>query len=98
MTVEEIIILLVVAAVLGVVAQRMLGYKLGGFFASVVLGFLGGLLGKFMASRFPLPLNFNIEIGDTKFQVVWSVLGTLLVTFIVGFIAKGAAKEQKKKG
>lgn len=97
MTVQEFIILLVVAAILGVLSQRLLGYKLGGLFVSVILGFLGGLLGKFMAGWFHLPMIFNVQIGSESFPVVWSMIGALLVTFLFGLVAKSASKEQKKR-
>lgn len=97
MTALEFIILLVVAAVLGVLSQRLLGYKLGGLFVSIILGFLGGLVGKLMYGWFHLPLIFSVHIGSESFPVVWSLAGALLVTFLFGLVAKSASKEQKKK-
>jgi uncharacterized membrane protein YeaQ/YmgE (transglycosylase-associated protein family) len=97
MTLLEFIILLVLAAVLGVLSQRLLGYKLGGLFVSIVLGFLGGLVGKLMYGWFSLPIIFSVTLGNESFPVLWSMIGALLVTFLFGLVAKSASKEQKKK-
>ena len=97
MTIGEFFILLTMSAILGVLTQRMLGYKLGGMFVSIFLGFVGAYVGKEMTSWFHLPIIFDVHIGDHQFPVIWSFLGCLVVTFVVGFIAKGASKHEKKK-
>ena len=97
MTIGEFIILLVMAAVLGVLCQRLLGYKLGGMFVSIFLGFIGAYVGKEMTTWFHLPIIFDVHIGDRHFPVIWSLFGCLVVTFIVGFIARRASKQKKKK-
>jgi uncharacterized membrane protein YeaQ/YmgE (transglycosylase-associated protein family) len=97
MTIGEFFILLAMAAILGVITQRMLGYKLGGMFVSIFLGFIGAYVGKEMTGWFHLPIIFDVGIGDHRFPVIWSFLGCLVVTFVVGFIAKGASKHDKKK-
>ncbi len=97
MTALEFIILLVMAAVLGILSQRLLGYKLGGLFVSIILGFLGGLVGKLMYGWFSLPIIFSVQIGSESFPVVWSLDGALHDTFLFGLVARSASKEQKKK-
>ncbi|HXX94742.1 MAG TPA: hypothetical protein VEN81_14005 [Planctomycetota bacterium] len=97
MTIGEFIILLVMAAILGILTQRMMGYKLGGTVVSIVLGFLGAFVGMEMTRWFHLPIIFDLGIGDHRFPVIWSFLGCMGVTFTVGFIARGAARREKKK-
>jgi len=97
MTIGEFIILLLMSAILGILSQRALGTKLGGMFVAIFLGFVGAYVGKEMAGWFHLPVIFNLQIGDRSFPVIWSLFGCLVVTFVVGFIAKGASKQKKKK-
>lgn len=97
MTIGEFIILLLMSALLGILSQRLLGYKLGGMFISIFLGFIGAYVGKEMTAWFHLPVIFNVQIGDRSFPVIWSLFGCLVVTFVVGFIAKRASKQKKKK-
>jgi len=98
MILEEFLILLGVAALLGVIAQSLLGYKLGGFLISTLLGFAGGALGMELGQRFPSEIQWSMRIGDRSFPIFWSVLGALLVTFILGVITKSAAKHERKHG
>jgi uncharacterized membrane protein YeaQ/YmgE (transglycosylase-associated protein family) len=97
MTFLEFLVLLAMAAVVGILTQKMLGYKLGGLFVSIFLGFLGAYLGKELDTWVTLPINFDVHIGGRRFPVIWSFFGCLLVTFIVGFIARRASKHEKKK-
>ena len=97
MTIVEFLILLGMAAILGLISQRLLGTKLGGLFVAIFLGFIGAYVGKEMAGWFHLPIIFDIHIGEHHFPVIWSLLGCLIVTVVVGFIAKGAKKQDKKK-
>jgi len=97
MTVLELVILIVMAAVLGVISQRLLGYKLGGLIISILLGFIGAFVGREVGHHFPLGIQFNLQIGDVSFPVFWSLVGALLATFLAGVFAKSASKHEKKK-
>ena len=97
MTIEEVVVLLVMAVILGVISQKLLGYRLGGLVISMVLGFIGAFVGREIGNHVPVAIRFNLVIGNTHFPVLWSFLGCLLVTFIVGMIARSASKQDKKK-
>jgi uncharacterized membrane protein YeaQ/YmgE (transglycosylase-associated protein family) len=98
MTFVEAAILLVVAALLGKLAQRVLGHELGGWVLCTVLGFLGAVLGKELAGWFHLPVDFRLQIGDRSFPILWAILGALLVTVLFGAVAGRSSKRRKKKG
>jgi uncharacterized membrane protein YeaQ/YmgE (transglycosylase-associated protein family) len=55
MTVVEFILLLVVAGICGAVAQALVGYSRGGCLVAMALGFIGALLGTWMARALDLP-------------------------------------------
>ena len=97
MTIEEILVLVVMAAVLGVLSQRVLGTKLGGLIVSIVLGIIGAFVGRMIGHHIPMTIRFNLEIGDARFPVLWSLFGALVTTFLVGLVAKSASKREKKK-
>ena len=81
---------------LGVVAQQILGTRYGAV-VSVILGLVGAVLGRQLAVWFHFPAIFSVNIGGSRFEVVWSLLGALLVTFGAGIIAKSNRNAQKKK-
>ena len=91
----DFVIFLVMAGVLGVVAQKILGTKYG-MVVSVIFGFIGALLGAQLARWFHIGERFNVQIGSSSFPVIWSVAGALLVTFGAGIIAKSNKNAQKK--
>jgi uncharacterized membrane protein YeaQ/YmgE (transglycosylase-associated protein family) len=97
MTIEEVAVLVVMAVVLGVVSQKLLGYRLGGLAISMILGFIGAFVGREIGNHVPLSIRFNLQVGDTHFPVLWSFVGALGATFVAGLIAKSAAKSDPKK-
>jgi len=86
MTLAEILILLAIAGICGAVAQAVVGYTNGGFLVSVVLGFIGALVGPMAADSFNLPRMFVLQVGDQRFPLVWSVIGAVVVVLIVGIL------------
>lgn len=89
MTLTEFIVLLVIAAICGSVGQALAGYDLGGCLVSIVIGFIGAYIGMWMAGKFGLPEIFAVKIGGKVFPIVWSVVGSAILTFIVALIRKG---------
>lgn len=86
MNILEFALLLVVAAVLGIVSQRVTGFRVGGLIASIVLGFVGAFLGKELALALQLPDILYLTIGGKSIPVIWAVLGGMAVTFLVGWV------------
>jgi len=86
MTLTELLILLVIAAICGAVGQSLAGYDLGGCFVSIVVGFIGAYIGMWLAHKFGLPEIFAIKVGGKTFPIVWSVVGSALFTLIIALI------------
>jgi len=99
MTIVEFIILVLVAGVLGAVTQSLFGFKVGGFFISVILGFVGGWFGTWIAEQLNLPpiVSIHIQGVDGGFPVIWSIAGCLIITCGVAWMQRKGAKEEKKK-
>lgn len=88
MTLTEFLVLLLIAAICGAVGQSLAGYDLGGCLVSIVVGFIGAYIGLWMAGKFGLPELLAIKIGGKVFPVIWSVVGSAVLTFIVALIRK----------
>ena len=90
------LLLLILSAALGILAQRILHLKLGGLFAATVLGLVGAYLGREVAHWLHLPtFGIAITIGYRTFPLVWSIIGALVTTFVVASIAKSSSKQKK---
>jgi uncharacterized membrane protein YeaQ/YmgE (transglycosylase-associated protein family) len=84
MTIVEFLILLLVAGICGAAAQSIAGYSRGGWLVSIALGFIGALVGTWLARLVGLPDLFSLAIGDEHFPVVWSILGAVLFVAVLG--------------
>lgn len=86
MTLINFLILLLVAGVCGFIGQALTGYSRGGFLISVVLGFIGGFIGVWLAGKHGLPELYVLRIGTTNFPIVWSIIGAGLFVAVIGLI------------
>lgn len=91
MTLTELLVLLIIAAVCGSVGQALAGFDLGGCLVSIVVGFIGAYIGMWMAGKFGLPEIFAIKVGGKTFPIIWSIVGSAVLTIIVALIRKGVA-------
>lgn len=88
MTLVELILLLVVAAICGSLGMAISGYSHGGCLVAVVLGFIGALLGVWLARLMGLPEILTLEFGDVRFPVIWSIIGSALFVAILGLLTR----------
>ena len=75
MNVGEFLVLLLVAAIIGAIGEAIGGFSPGGCFMSVVVGFVGAFIGRWLRDAFHLPNFLTVNVGGTNFPVIWSVLG-----------------------
>ncbi|MEQ9309380.1 MAG: GlsB/YeaQ/YmgE family stress response membrane protein [Balneolaceae bacterium] len=85
------IILLLIAAICGGIGQSIGGFKLGsgGCLMSAVVGFVGALIGNWIAGELGFPELWTIEIDGEPFPIIWSIVGAALLTAGLGVIFKG---------
>jgi len=91
MTMIEFLLLLLIAAVCGSLAQALSGYSRGGCLVTIVLGFIGALLGTWMARTAGLPEVLAIDVGGQRFPIVWSVIGGAMFCAMLGLLARRRA-------
>ena len=91
MTLVDLIILLIVAGLCGSLGQAITGYSRGGCLVAIALGFIGALIGVWLARALALPELFAVNIGGTKFPIIWSIIGSALFVAVISFISRGRA-------
>lgn len=82
----EFLILLLIAGICGSIGQAIAGYSRGGCLVSIVVGFIGALLGSWLSVQMGLPEYFNVNIGGSNFPILWSIIGSIIFVAIVGLI------------
>src|SRR5437016_7668973 len=75
-TVLDFLLLLLIAGVCGALGQAISGFSRGGCLVSIALGFVGALLGMWLARQLGLAEIFAMQIGTTSFPIVWSIIGS----------------------
>jgi uncharacterized membrane protein YeaQ/YmgE (transglycosylase-associated protein family) len=87
-TVADFLILLLIAGICGSLAQAIAGYSHGGCLVAIVLGFIGALLGSWMARTLQLPEPLVVQVGGRNFPVVWSIIGAALFSAILSVFTR----------
>jgi uncharacterized membrane protein YeaQ/YmgE (transglycosylase-associated protein family) len=88
MTILEFVLFLAVAGIVGCIGQALAGYSSRGCLVSVALGFIGALLGTWLARLLALPDFLVIRFGSQAFPVVWSILGAALCVGVLGALSR----------
>jgi uncharacterized membrane protein YeaQ/YmgE (transglycosylase-associated protein family) len=88
MTLIDLLILLLVAGLCGALGQAIAGYSRGGCLVSIALGFVGALIGMWLARMMGLPELFPVNIGGTNFPIVWSIIGSALFVAVIALITR----------
>lgn len=83
-----LLILLVIAAVCGAIGQAIAGSVRGGLLVSIVLGFIGALVGPWVAGALGLPEPLMVSIGGRPFPVLWSIIGSALFVALIHLISR----------
>jgi uncharacterized membrane protein YeaQ/YmgE (transglycosylase-associated protein family) len=84
----EFIVLLVIAAICGSLAQAIVGYSHGGCLVSAALGLIGALLGSWLARLLNLPDILAIQVGGHTFPIVWSIIGAALFVAVLSLASR----------
>jgi uncharacterized membrane protein YeaQ/YmgE (transglycosylase-associated protein family) len=82
----QFLILLAVAGICGALGQAISGFSRGGCLVSIALGFIGALLGSWLARLAGLPELFSIQVGGQSFPIVWSIIGATIFVAIIGLL------------
>ncbi|HSE24774.1 MAG TPA: GlsB/YeaQ/YmgE family stress response membrane protein [Pyrinomonadaceae bacterium] len=88
MDLSQWIVLLIVAGICGALGQAITGYSRGGCLVSIALGFVGALIGMWLARVMHLPELFPVQIGSTNFPIVWSIIGSALFVAVITLLTR----------
>jgi uncharacterized membrane protein YeaQ/YmgE (transglycosylase-associated protein family) len=78
LTLAGLVVLVLIAAVCGAVGKALAGGGQGGLVASVALGFIGALLGPWVARQLSLSEPLVLHVSGQPFPIVWSIIGAAL--------------------
>jgi uncharacterized membrane protein YeaQ/YmgE (transglycosylase-associated protein family) len=86
-TLTGLLLLLIIAGICGAVGRALGGGGGGSFIVSIAVGFVGALIGMFMANALHLPEILALNIEGRPFPIVWSIIGGAVLVALVNAIA-----------
>jgi len=88
MTLWDLLVLLLIAGICGSLGQAIAGFSRGGCLVSIALGFVGAVLGMWIARTMGLPELFAVRIGTTNFPIVWSIIGSAVFVAVIALLTR----------
>jgi uncharacterized membrane protein YeaQ/YmgE (transglycosylase-associated protein family) len=87
-TLLGLIVLIIIAAVCGALGRAIAGEVRGGFIVSMVLGFVGALVGPWIAHQLKLAEPFMLHISGQSFPILWSIIGAAVFVALIHLISR----------
>jgi uncharacterized membrane protein YeaQ/YmgE (transglycosylase-associated protein family) len=88
MALLDFLALLLVAGICGAVGQSISGYSRGGCLVAIAIGFIGALIGMWLARTLALPELFPVFVGTTRFPIIWAIVGSALFVAVIGMFSR----------
>jgi uncharacterized membrane protein YeaQ/YmgE (transglycosylase-associated protein family) len=88
MSLTSLLILLIVAGICGSIGRAIAGYSHGGCLVSIALGFIGAIVGVWLADLLHLPHLYWVRVGGENFPIIWSIIGSALFVAVISFFTR----------
>lgn len=89
MSILELLILLIIAGICGAVAQLIVGYSTGGIVTSIVVGFVGAMIGVFIVRELNVSPVLPVRIENQEFPVFWAIVGSVIFVAVLAMLTRG---------
>ena len=76
------------AGICGAIGQAIAGFSRGGCLVAIALGFIGALLGMWVAGALGIGEMFAINIGGQQFPIIWSIIGSALFVAVISLFTR----------
>lgn len=87
LTLPGLIVLIVIAAICGAVGKALAGGSQHGLVVAIALGFIGALLGPWVAHQLKLSEPFVLRVSGQSFPILWSIVGAALFVALLQLIS-----------
>lgn len=89
MSIGGFFLLLIIAFVCGSIAQALAGGSRGGCLVTIALGFVGALIGSWIANALSLPVLLSIDVGGgERFPIIWAIMGGALFSAVLSYLTR----------
>ncbi len=88
LSIVGLILLIIIAAVAGWIGQALVGYRRGGIVLAAAVGFVGALIGMWLSRELGLPRLLTVQIEGESFPFIWSIVGAMLLSILIGLVSR----------
>ena len=88
LTLPGLILLIVIAAICGAVGRALAGGTRGGLLVSTAVGFIGAMLGPWVARQLHLGEPFILRVSGYSFPIMWSIIGGALFVALLHLLSR----------
>jgi len=88
----DILISLIIAGIAGSIARSLSGFSRGGCIISIVVGFIGAMIGSWLSSEMQLPDPFILHIRGNSYNLLWTIIGAVIFTAVLSLITPDKKK------
>jgi uncharacterized membrane protein YeaQ/YmgE (transglycosylase-associated protein family) len=97
----QLLVLLILVGICAAIAEWIIGYTPGGLIVTIIVGVIGAYLGAWLSTLLPfeLPLFswFNVEVGTTIFNLIWAVIGSILLLLLLNVLRTSQLRRQASR-
>ena len=83
-----LLLLILIAAICGAIGKAIAGSVRGGFIVSTAIGFIGALIGPWVARALKLPEPFVVIIDRHPLPILWSIIGAALFVAVIHLFSR----------
>ena len=87
LTLPRVLVLIVIAAICGAIGRTLAGGG-GGLITSIAIGFIGALLGPWMARQLNLSEPLMVRVGGAPFPILLSIIGAAIFVGILHLFSR----------
>ena len=88
----DILISLIIAGIAGSIARSLSGFSRGGCIISIVVGFVGAMIGSWLSREMQLPDPFILHIRGNSYNLLWTIIGAVIFTAVISLITPDKKK------
>jgi len=88
----DILISLIIAGIAGSIARSLSGFSRGGCVISIIVGFIGAIIGTWLARELQLPDPLTITIRGTTYNLLWTIIGAVIFTAALSLLTPDKKK------
>ena len=85
MSILELLLLLLLASICGSIGAALAGHRASGCITSIVLGFIGALIGGYLSRQLGISDIFYFR----SIPVIWSIVGAALFVAVINMLSGG---------